>query len=95
MSIRIALAKLLAPGVFKSNDAMRAMANQNLSVARSFSAQAVKLETKLAHRERALRNIIALKTPGCAHVGKKMAEVAKAALHSQPPLKDAVKEKAQ
>lgn len=30
----------------------------------------------------ALRNIIALKTPGCAHVGKRMADLAEQALKS-------------
>jgi hypothetical protein len=73
MSIRIAIAKWLAPEVFDRNEVWREAIGRH-----------VKLHDR--HREErwalviALRNIQALRTPSCAHIGKRMADIAEAAL---------------
>ncbi len=76
MSIRIKIAKWLAPNVFDSNDVLRSIAQRNIKIA----SQALNRELKYA---RALHGIASLRTPSCAHIGKRMADIADAALKTK------------
>ncbi len=75
MSIRIKIAKWLAPEwdrEFWEGDALLAkVVDDRNEFLRSY-----------VDRGQALRNIIALKTPKCAHIGKRMADIAEAAIKS-------------
>lgn len=73
MSIRLKIAQWLAPGVFRRMEALEELKD------------VLQLNHKMAvllalDRGVALRNIAALRTPSCAHIGKRMADIAETAL---------------
>lgn len=67
-SVRLKVAKWLAPELEQKSDYWEVACEKEVECLKS--------------AQRALRSIIALKTPGCAHVGRKMADVAEQALKS-------------
>lgn len=73
MSIRHTVARWLYPEVFRANEWLRENAEQ-------WQANADKWSVKAMKRGTALRNISSLRTPSCAHIGKRMADIADAAL---------------
>jgi hypothetical protein len=81
MSIRTKIAKWLAPELVSWEKTAQKWEDSTYK----WVSLATMFEKRLAHRERALRNIIALRTPSCANVGRRMADIAEAAL-SHPNL---------
>lgn len=85
MSIRIRLAKWLAPEMERERQGMSVIADEWRSHAKRLANSHKKAAVEAGDYASALRNIIALKTPSCANVGRRMADIAEAAL-SQPNL---------
>ena len=73
MSISIKIAQWLAPQVFER-------ASDLCNRSEYLAAQTRTLITETDKQRLALRQIISLRTPNCAHVGKRMAEIAEAAI---------------
>jgi hypothetical protein len=73
MSIRIAIAKWLAPEVFDQQVILSKWL-------RSTTDQRERYAARVGHLSMALNNIVAQRTPKCAHAAKRMADIAAQAL---------------
>jgi hypothetical protein len=79
-SLRIALAKRIAPELIS---AVTDTVSSKNAMAKRFIDQAVRLEGVVDRHERALRNIIALRTPKAAHAARRMADIAETTLKNR------------
>lgn len=79
MSIRIKIAKWLAPELVRDNHWLE-------DEARIWEDSASRWSEKAMRRGIALNNIKVLRTPNCAHIGKRMADIAEQALSHAPNL---------
>jgi len=80
MSIRTAIARLLAPEVFRERDEFEFAHERQSVLAKEGARLCDKYANIAAQRARALRSIASLRTPNCAHGVKRACDIAEAAL---------------
>ena len=85
--LRIRIARWLAPEVFREIDHARMQVSLIDESRDMWQERANFSLNKVASLRRALRNIASLRTPSCAHIGKRMADIADAALKDTGLLK--------
>lgn len=85
MSIRVRIAKWLAPELEDAAVFWERATDDQIKLRHRVQFENSTMKSTMLEYKIALRNIIALKTPKCAHAARRMADIAEAAL-SQPNL---------